>query len=283
MTRSSSAGQLAKPSRRLGSLVPGRHPSLARHPGSRRPARSGAPGARRLGPVRCALVILALAVAVPAGTQGPGLLVTVGEVSDRAAVVWLRAPAPGPVVLQVAAQAGRPAAARRIGSQATLLTDLTLKLRVDGLAPATRHTYRIEAAGEAAEGEFTTAPPPGAVRPLTLAWSGDLGGAGRCRIPGSGYPIFRAMAERRPEIFLFVGDTVYADQRCGVPENVPGSDFRATDLPGFRAKHRYNRADAAVQSFFRTTAVWAIWDDHEVRNDFAGPTEPLMPTGRRAF
>jgi alkaline phosphatase D len=29
--------------------------------------------------------------------------------------------------------------------------------------------------------------------------------------------------------------------------------------------------------------VWATWDDHEVRNDFAGPSEPLMPPGRRAF
>ena len=31
------------------------------------------------------------------------------------------------------------------------------------------------------------------------------------------------------------------------------------------------------------TPTYAIWDDHEVRNDFAGPTEPLMPAGRQAF
>jgi alkaline phosphatase D len=91
------------------------------------------------------------------------------------------------------------------------------------------------------------------------------------------------MAARRPDLFLFVGDTVYADHRCPTPENVPGSNFHASDLAGFRAKHRYNRADAAAQAFFRTTAVFAIWDDHEVRNDFAGPDEPLMPVGRRAF
>ena len=29
--------------------------------------------------------------------------------------------------------------------------------------------------------------------------------------------------------------------------------------------------------------MYAIWDDHEVKNDFAGPSEPLMPVGRQAF
>ena len=38
-----------------------------------------------------------------------------------------------------------------------------------------------------------------------------------------------------------------------------------------------------MQAFFRQTAVYAIWDDHDVRNDFAGPSEPLMPVGRQAF
>jgi alkaline phosphatase D len=221
-----------------------------------------------------------------AAADSPGILVTVGEVGDRTAVVWIRAPAPGPVTLHVGPSVGptgRTPPRRQLRGQATPATDLTVKLRADGLAPATRHAYRVETAGEAVEGEFVTAPEAGAIRPLTLLWSGDLGGGGRCRSPGSGYPIFRAMAERQPDVFLFVGDTIYADHRCGRPENVPGADFRAADLPGFRAKHRYNRADPAVQRLFRSTAVWAIWDDHEVRNDFAGPTEPLMPTGRRAF
>jgi alkaline phosphatase D len=29
--------------------------------------------------------------------------------------------------------------------------------------------------------------------------------------------------------------------------------------------------------------VYAIWDDHEVKNDFAGPSEPLTPLGLKAF
>jgi alkaline phosphatase D len=214
--------------------------------------------------------------------QAPGLLVTVGDVRDGSAVVWARPVEPGPVVVEIG-PAARPGERRRLRAEATLFADLTVKLRVERLAPATRHAYRIRAGADTVQGEFTTAPEPASARPLTLHWSGDLGGSGRCRSPSGGYRVFRAMADRRPDLLVFAGDTMYADQRCRVPENVPGADFRAVDLPGFRAKHRYHRADPDLQAFFRTTAVWAIWDDHEVRNDFAGPTEPLMPSGRRAF
>jgi alkaline phosphatase D len=210
------------------------------------------------------------------------LLVTVGDVRERTGIVWARAPRPGPITVEVQA-VGRPQERRRLGAKATAETDLTVKVRVDRLAAGTRHTYRVAAAGESVTGEFVTAPEPGGRGPLSLVWSGDLGGAGRCRTPGAGYRIFEAMARRRPDLFVFAGDTIYADHRCPVPENVPGADFRAVDLPGFRAKHRYNRADPAVQQLFRTTSVWATWDDHEVRNDFAGPSEALMPPGRRAF
>jgi alkaline phosphatase D len=63
---------------------------------------------------------------------------------------------------------------------------------------------------------------------------------------------------------------------------VPAPVGVASTLDAFRAKHRYNRADPMVQAFFRTTSVYPIWDDHEVRNNF-GPEVPLMPVGRRAF
>jgi alkaline phosphatase D len=234
---------------------------------------------------RPSALALAAALVLAAGAsmaEAIDLLVTVGDVRDRSAVIWARAPRPGPVTVEVE-PAGRPRERRRLGAQATAETDLTVKLRADRLAPGTRHTYRVATAAESVAGEFVTAPEPGGRRPLSLVWSGDLGGAGRCRAPATGYRIFEAMARRRPDLFVFAGDTVYADHRCPAPDNEPGADFRAVDLPGFRAKHRYNRADPAVQRFLRTTGVWAIWDDHEVRNDFAGPSEPLMPAGRRAF
>src|SRR4029079_18574067 len=57
----------------------------------------------------------------------------------------------------------------------------------------------------------------------------------------------------------------------------------ASGLSAFWRKHRHNRNDPAGQAYFRATSVYAIWDDHEVRNDFSGPTETLTEVGRRAL
>jgi alkaline phosphatase D len=209
-----------------------------------------------------------------------GLLVTVGEVTATSAVFWARNVAPGDVSVEYG-PSGDDRSRARLAIRAG--DDLTGKLRVEGLRPATRYGYRLSGSNESVEGEFVTPPPPGIDAAVSFVWSGDLGGQGFCRRLDGGYPIFDAMRAVRPDFFLFLGDTIYADARCDRPGHVPGSDFIATTLPGFRDKHRYNRADPAVQRFFRSTSVYAIWDDHEVRNDFSGPTEPLMPSGRRAF
>jgi alkaline phosphatase D len=229
--------------------------------------------------------LLALAVAAaPARAADPPLLVTVGEVTDTSAVLWARAPAPGVVVALYAPDAGEGRAAPLlVEAVAAPGRDLTVKLRLESLRAGTRYRYSVTQGAVAVDGEFVSAPAPGSPARVRLSWSGDLGSRGKCRHVTTGYPIFRALAVQQPELFLFVGDTVYADQICAGSDRVRGSDFRAESLEEFWAKHRYNRADPGVQAFFRRTAVYAIWDDHDVRNDFAGPTEPLMPVGRQAF
>jgi alkaline phosphatase D len=230
-----------------------------------------------------AVVAAVVAILLLPGGASPttaGLLVTVGEVTPTSAVVWARGAAPGNVTLEYG-PVGRARSRARIEIRAA--ADLTGKRRIEGLSPATRYGYRLAAHGESVDGEFVTAPAPDADAAVTFAWSGDLGGQGVCRHPEAGYPIFDVMARFRPDFFLFLGDTIYADSRCDRPGDVGGGDFLATTLEGFRSKHRYNRADPAVQRFARGASVYAIWDDHEVRNDFAGPTEPLMAAGRQAF
>jgi alkaline phosphatase D len=128
-----------------------------------------------------------------------------------------------------------------------------------------------------------TPPRPDQAGAVRFFWSGDLGSRGHCRKVSEGYPIFRTLAKLTGDFFLFVGDTIYADHNCQGPDRAPGYGFVARSLEDFRAKHRYNRSDAGVQEFFRRHSVYAIWDDHEVRNDFSGVVEPLMPAGRQAF
>ncbi len=236
----------------------------------------------RIGPGPTAALALLLAARLAAGAeQSPGLLVTVGEVTDTGAVLWLRAPEAGPVAVRYGPAEGQTTGRARV--EVSAAADQTAKVRLSGLRPRTRQRYRVEQGAVAVEGEFVTAPEPAAASPVTFAWSGDLGSATACRHERDGYPIFGVLARRALDFFLFVGDTIYADHVCDGPGRVPGYGFVAKTLPQFRAKHRYNRADPGVQSFLRRTSVYAIWDDHEVRNDFSGSVDRLMPVGRQAF
>jgi alkaline phosphatase D len=206
--------------------------------------------------------------------------VTIGDVTATTAVVWARLGAEGEVAVRLTSAAGDGATAVLT---LTRRGDFTGRRVLSGLKPAMRYAWEARGAGATVRGEFVTAPAPDARAPVRFLWSGDLGGAGLCRPVDGGYRILRTMARLKPDFFLFVGDTVYADVRCDKPGVVPGAGFVAATLAEFRARHRYQREDAAMQELLRATSVYAIWDDHEVRNNFAGPTEPRMPTGRRAF
>jgi alkaline phosphatase D len=172
--------------------------------------------------------------------------------------------------------------------------DFTLTIPLEGLAPATRYRWYVFAgtkgregtsteARSVARGEFTTLHDAKSHAPVTFAWSGDLGGQGRCRRGASGYPIFDVMRNQQPDFFLFLGDTIYSDVVCPSPPNEPGADFRATTLAEYRARHRDQRGAEALRRLLGSVPVYVIWDDHEVRDNFAGPFESQMPAGRQAL
>ena len=173
-------------------------------------------------------------------------------------------------------------------------TDFTLTIPLEGLASATRYRWYVfvgtkghegtsTEGGMAARGEFTTLPDAKSHVPVTFAWSGDLGGQGRCRRGAAGYPIFDVMRAQQLDFFLFLGDTMYGDNRCPSPPNEPGADFLATTLAEYRARHRDQRGAEALRRFLDSVPVYTIWDDHEVQNDFAGPFNSQMPAGRQAL
>jgi hypothetical protein len=74
---------------------------------------------------------------------------------------------------------------------------------------------------------------------------------------------------------------------------VPGDFGPAVTLADFWAHWKYTRADPGFQRLTARTAYYAVWDDHEVINDFGPLTdhsqtppytgEPLLPNGLAAF
>jgi alkaline phosphatase D len=229
-----------------------------------------------------ALLVVILALAVRASAAAAEILVSTGDVTPTGAVIWARGVHAGTLDVMY----GAAGATETRGQRALVVTaagDFTGKLTLTELTPATRYAVRVSQGQARADAEFVTAPAPDAPARVTFLWSGDLGGGGYCRPQDGGYRIFRPMAERRADFFMFVGDTIYADVPCDRGGVVPGADFRARTLAQYRARHRYQLEDPPLQALLRGTSVYAIWDDHEVRNDFSGPHDALMPIGRRAL
>lgn len=239
------------------------------------------------------------AQANPAITHG----VVVGDVTASSAVLWARADREA--TLNVVLSGGRH---RRIASGAAQAADdYTARIRLEGLAPGTTYGYRAwfslgapgVSHGPAVEGSFRTAPSRGSPVPLKLAFGGDLAGQNVCRDAAEGFPILETVRERRPDVFVGLGDMIYADNACaavGLYGNaqVAGDFGPAADLPTFWAHWRYGRADASLQRLLEITDYVGVWDDHEVVNDFGPLTDTrttapytpgvhLMPLGLQAF
>ena len=230
--------------------------------------------------------------------------IVVGDVTGESALLWLRTDGPMKVQVEwvpVAVWDGLSKLSTTVIPMArTPLfttgpeTDFTLTIPIERLTPSTRYRYYVSVGMKgrdgtatetrvAARAEFTTLPDAKSQVPVTFAWSGDLGGQQHCRRGTAGYPIFDVMRAQQLDFFLFLGDSIYADDVCPSPPNEPGADFRATTLAEYRARHRDQRGAEALRRFLETTPVYAMWDDHEVRNDFSGPFDSQMPVGRQAL
>jgi alkaline phosphatase D len=265
------------------------------------------------------LILAAAAIAFSAGSAGAGAAssarpdagpapavthgVVVGDVTASSAVLWARADREA--TLNVALSGRRQ---RRVATApARAEDDFTARVPLEDLTPSTRYRYRAwfslgsrrSPRGPAAHGAFQTAPPQRAAAPLRLAFGGDLAGQNVCRHAAEGFPILRTVRARRPDVFVGLGDMIYADNACDAVgrygnRQVAGDFGPATDLATFRAHWRYGRADAKLRRLLEHTDYVGVWDDHEVINDFgpftdtgsAPPYTPgvhLMPLGLRAF
>jgi len=106
-----------------------------------------------------ALALIGMWVAVAGANEVP-LLVTVGEVTESSAVMWVRGRGMSAVALGYRRIDDGAGEERRASVTPAPAADHTGKLRLTGLEPAARYRYRLSQGPATLDGEFVTAPRP---------------------------------------------------------------------------------------------------------------------------
>jgi alkaline phosphatase D len=217
--------------------------------------------------------------AIPSG-------VTAGDVGGGRAVIWSRTDRTARMFVEYATTE-RFADPRRVrGPAAFEAADFTSRLTLTDLPAGQRIFYRVlyqdlsdlRTWSEPVTGSFTT--PSNTPRDLTIAWSADTVGQGwGINREWGGLRLYETMRRAQPDVFINVGDTIYADGPL-LPEVKldDGSTWKnvvteakskvAESLEDYRGCYRYNLLDDHMRRFLSETSEIVMWDDHEVRDNW---------------
>jgi alkaline phosphatase D len=143
----------------------------------------------------------------------------------------------------------------------------SVHVRVQGLRPARDYWYRFTAAGHrSASARTRTLPAPGTpVAALDLA-------VVCCQNYEQGhYAAYRHIAADAPDLILHLGDYIY---EYGINPNAlrQHNSAEIRTLDEYRARYALYKTDTALQAAHAASPWMAVWDDHEVANDYAGLT-----------
>ena len=222
-----------------------------------------------------------------------------GDVTDGQAIVWSRTDRPARLVVEYSTTPSFTDTRRIVGPAALEDTDFTARVDLTGLPAGQRISYRVLFQDLAdlrrfsvpVEGSFQTpaaavASAGGAGRDVSFTFSGDCVGQGwGIDLSRGGMRLYDAMRKLQPDVFIHLGDTIYADQALKSEVVLDdGSVWRnlvteakskpAQTLDDFRGCHRYNLQDEHMRRFNAEVSQIALWDDHEVRDNWY-PTERL--------
>lgn len=164
-----------------------------------------------------------------------------------------------------------------------------MSLRLDDLRAGAGYQVRVVFDGPdgSTEPALATFRAPGDARPVRIGWSGDLCGQGFGIDPSrGGLFVFDTLAQEPLDAFVLAGDTVYADQPIEPRKVLPDGTVRnqlvtpakakaADTLEAFRGQYRYNWLSESYRRLWGQTPVVAVWDDHEVLNNWC-PDQDLQ-------
>ncbi len=162
---------------------------------------------------------------------------------------------------------------------ATARPDAVHAVHVDatGLDPATVYHYRFTVGDERSPvGRTRTLPAPGdRVDRLRMATA-------NCQLFESGnYAAHRRMAAEDLDLVLFLGDYIYENPGGNPPRGALPRHETVT-LDDYRLRYASYKVDPLLQACHSRFPFMAMWDDHEVANDYAGDTLQDGSTGDKA-
>ena len=231
-----------------------------------------------------ALLVLGLLLTAPGGPPPPVAFthgVASGDVTPFSAVLWTRVDQGAKLTAEVSTNPAFPKNdTLKQTVSATADNDFTAKVVVVPLKKDDTYFYRFRSGGSVSQvGTFRTPDLPTREMDVRFAYSGDSDGFG-IPSPFGDFSVLDAIRLEDPDFWVYLGDTIYSDSglRPGGP---------AMSLNDYRDAYKLNRYvdGGALQNLMAATSTYAIWDDHEVQNDYDGQT--VDPTryanGRDAF
>ena len=193
-------------------------------------------------------------VAMPAGAK---LTIMHGFADYTSALVWIMADAPGPIA--VSWQPEGQVTERQLTLDATAVSGNAVLARLTGLKPGKTVSYRVTGDGDSRAGTLTTQPfwsKASDSRDFAIAigscffladsdpiWGGqDYGG---------GFEIFDAIAGKKPDLMIWMGDNLYFQ----TPDDL--------DPNSMAMRYQRQRTFPPLQKLLTATPHIAIWDDHD--------------------
>jgi alkaline phosphatase D len=150
-----------------------------------------------------------------------------------------------------------------------------------GLDPAREYFYHFKSAGYISPvGRTRTAPAAGAaVNQLKYCFAS-------CQHWEEGwYHAHRGIVADAPDVVLFVGDYIYekpSGQAADLKVRGLAVPDDTTTLALFRARHGQHKTDADLQAAHAVAPWIAVFDDHEVMNNWNGTTSPASAARKAA-
>jgi len=215
------------------------------------------------------LVLATITPGAPTQTHTHGTMV--GSLRPDSAIVWTRASATAKVS---ALFNFSPNVANATETAAVLVTagnDFTAHIKITGLSAGRKYYYTTRVANPSnptintigAWGSFTTPPTNASKSKLTFIVSGDV-------FDLTQYGMFNQVAKHPANFYLNLGDMPYADGSINQAE--------------YWKHHRDARNHPYWFALIQRMAVEAMWDDHEVVDDWDKATPAnLVAWGKKAF